>query len=94
VSRELILPLKGCYFDDIVAGRKPLEYRLRTPYWRKRLEGRTYDTVTVTKGYPARDDAQRRATYPWRGYEEQTITHSFFGTQPVEVFAIKVGASS
>ena len=94
MSRDLVLPLKGCYFDDIVAGRKPLEYRLSTPYWRKRLEGRTYDTVTVTKGYPARDDAARRATYPWRGYVEQTICHEFFGPSPVEVFAIHVGIQS
>lgn len=89
--KVLTLPLKGVYFDQIKAGSKPFEYRLRTPYWRKRLEGRTYDAVTVTKGYPAGDDSERRQTFPWRGYEEQTITHEFFGPEPVEVFAIRVG---
>jgi len=89
----LVLPLKGVYFHQIKDGTKPFEYRLRTPYWRKRLEGRTYDAVTITKGYPARDDAERRETYQWHGYEEQTITHPFFGPSPVEVFAIKVGAA-
>lgn len=27
---------------------------------------------------------------PWLGYEEQTITHPFFGDKPVEVYAIRV----
>lgn len=88
--RALVLPVKGVYFDQIKAGTKPDEFRLRTDYWRKRLVGRTYDRVEVTKGYPARDDAERRIVLPWRGYMEQTITHEFFGSEPVEVFAIKV----
>jgi hypothetical protein len=89
--QTLVLPVKGVYFDQIKAGTKPEENRLCTPYWRKRLEGRTYDAVTITKGYPARDNAERRLTFPWRGYTVKTITHEHFGPEPVEVFAIKVG---
>lgn len=88
---SLVLPLKGVYFDEIVAGTKPQEFRLCTPYWAKRLEGRSYGAVTITKGYPAASDTERRRTYPWRGFERKTITHPFFGTEPVEVYAINVG---
>jgi len=89
--KTLTIPINGVYFDQIVAGTKPEEFRLCTPYWRKRLEGREYDFVTITKGYPSSTDLQRRRTYPWRGFTVKTITHEFFGPEPVEVFAIKVG---
>jgi hypothetical protein len=87
----LVLPLKAVHFDQIAAGTKPFEFRLCTPYWRRRLEGRTFDSVTLTKGYPSRDDAARRMVRPWRGYEVQTIQHEHFGQEPVQVFAIRVG---
>ena len=87
---ELIIPVNGVYFDQMKAGTKTEEYRLVTPHWSKRLEGRSYDRLTLTRGYPSRDDAERRLTVPWRGYERKTITHPHFGPDPVEVFAIKV----
>lgn len=91
--RELVLPLKGVYFDQIKSGVKRWEYRCWTPYWRKRLEGRTYDAVTVTKGYPSRDDVDRRLTFPWQGFKVGIITHPHFGADPVLVFAIRVSAA-
>lgn len=90
----LVLPVKGIYFDQMMAGTKVFEYRLRTPYWRKRLEGRTYDRVCVTRGYPAASDHDRRLVVAWLGYEEQTLTHEFFGPDPVEVFAIRIDIST
>lgn len=87
---DLILHVKGKYFDQIKAGTKPFEYRLQTEYWRKRLVGREYDRVIIYLGYPASNDADRMIPFPWRGYEEQTITHEHFGTGPVLVFAIKL----
>lgn len=87
---DLILPLKAVYFDAIADGSKAEEYRLCTPYWCKRLEGRTFDRIVLTKGYPPAREAARRLVRPWRGYEVKTITHEFFGSKPVEVFAIKV----
>lgn len=86
----LTLPLKGEYFDAIKSGEKTEEFRLVTPYWTKRLKGRSYAAVTLTLGYPGRGDAERRLTLPWRGYTVKTITHPHFGDDPVEVFAIKV----
>ncbi|MGV3727778.1 ASCH domain-containing protein [Hydrogenophaga sp.] len=87
---DLVLPLKAEYFNAIKDGSKTEEYRLRTPFWRKRLESRTFDRVVLTLGYPAADNLERRLELPWRGMRETTITHPHFGQDPVEVFAIKV----
>ena len=90
VTRVLTLPVMAVYFDAIRSGTKAEEFRLCTPYWRKRLEGRTYDRIALTKGYPAADDFTRRLYLPWRGYRVTTIQHEHFGPSPVEVFAINV----
>jgi hypothetical protein len=87
---DLTLPLNGVYFDQIKAGMKTEEFRLRTPFWTKRLAGRSYERIVLTRGYPSRDDHDRRLVLPWRGLRETTITHPHFGPNPVEVFAIKV----
>jgi hypothetical protein len=86
--------LKAEYFNAIKAGTKPLEFRLVTPYWTRRLVGRVYDAIELTLGYPARDDAARRIRRPWRGFERQTIQHPHFGPEPVEVFAIDVAPTA
>jgi hypothetical protein len=88
----LTIPLKGEYFDAIRDGSKPEEYRLCTPYWDKRLQGRHYDVVQLTKGYPKANDLSRRLSLPWRGYVRKTITHPHFGPEPVEVYAINVAS--
>ncbi len=87
---DLVLPLKAEYFDAIKAGAKLEEFRERSPYWRRRLEGRTFDRVVLTKGYPTAGDDSRRIVREWRGYRETTITHPHFGAEPVPVFAIDV----
>lgn len=86
----LNLPLKRVYFEAIRSGDKFEEYRLVTPYWQRRLEGRDYDEIVLTLGYPARDDHERRLTRPWRGFRKTTIIHEHFGPDPVEVYAIRV----
>jgi hypothetical protein len=90
MTNTLTLALKGEYFDAILDGSKAEEFRLRTPYWTKRLVGRTYSTIVLTKGYPAASDDTRRLSRPWRGYRKTTITHPHFGPDPVEVYAIDV----
>lgn len=87
---DLILPLKAEYFNAIKAGVKVQEFRLRNAYWRKRLEGRTFDRVVLTLGYPKASDTERRILRPWRSYDVITLTHPHFGPYPVEVFAIDV----
>lgn len=88
--RTLTLPLKAFYFHQIKSGEKPEEYRLCTPYWRKRLEGRVYDRIVLTLGYPKRDDTERRMERPWRGFTIKTLQHHHFGPHPVMVYAIDV----
>jgi hypothetical protein len=88
----LTLPLNGVYFDQIASGEKLAEYRLRTDYWRKRLDGRQYSHVVLTRGYPKGGgvEGETRLTRKWRGYSITTLTHPHFGSEPVEVFAIDV----
>ena len=86
----LYLPLKRQYFEQIQAGEKPLEFRLRNTHWTKRLEGRAYLGIVLTMGYPAAEDESKRLYRQWRGYVLQTIQHPHFGKDPVEVFAIDV----
>lgn len=86
----LVLPLKAEFFNAIKAGTKPEEFRLRNAYWRRRLEGREFDGIVLTLGYPKRGDAERRLVLPWRGLRVTTIQHPLFGTEPVEVYAINV----
>lgn len=92
MSNTLHLSLKAEYFDAIRDGTKAREYRLVNDYWTKRLIGRAYSRIVLTKGYPARDDHTRRLARVWRGYEVQTIQHPHFGPDPVRVFAIDVTA--
>lgn len=87
---DLVLPLKREFFEAIKAGTKREEFRLRNDYWRNRLEGKTFDRVILTLGYPKRDDAERRIVLPWQGYRECQITHPIFGADPMDVFAINV----
>jgi hypothetical protein len=87
-SRQLILILTGEYFDAIQRGEKTEEYRLCNDYWRKRLEGRDYDQIVLTRGYAKRDDDSKRMYFRYEGYAIKTITHPHFGDNPVKVFAI------
>lgn len=86
----LQLAVKGEYFDAMKRGEKTEEYRLVNPYWGRRIFGRDYERLVITRGYPKRGDATKRIEIPYDGYEIKTITHPHFGTDPVKVFAIKV----
>lgn len=88
--KVLYLPLKKKWFDQIKSGSKLLEYRVRNDYWKKRLEGKSFDKIILTLGYPKRDDEERRIERPWRGYEIQTITHPEWLNFPTECFCIIV----
>jgi len=91
--RILYLPVKRIYFDDIKAGRKPDKYRLVTPHWSKRLDGKNYDRVVITLGYPSATDSERRLDFPYRGFRKMKITHPHFGPDEVEVYAIALEQS-
>jgi hypothetical protein len=50
----LQLNLHRGYFAAIAAGTKGIEYRAQTPYWKSRLERRTYDVIQFRNGYSTR----------------------------------------
>lgn len=86
----LQLAVKGEYFYAMKRGEKTEEYRLVNPYWGRRIFGRDYDRLIITRGYPRKDDESKRLVMPYDGFEVKTITHPHFGPEPVKVFAIKV----
>jgi hypothetical protein len=90
MPRVLHLSVKAKYFSEAKAGTKLFEFRLITNYWRTRLEGREYDEVHIKLGYPKAGDSSKILIRPWRGYEQQTITHPHFGADSVQVFAIRI----
>jgi hypothetical protein len=51
VKSTLHLILNREPFAEIAAKKKRVEYRRRTPYWKKRLEGRHYDVIQFRNGY-------------------------------------------
>ena len=87
---DLHLNLKAEYFDAIKAGEKLEEYRLVTPYWQKRLCGKSFDRIVLKRGYPKAGDAGRTLVRPWAGMKLKNISHPHFGAYPVDTFAIKV----
>jgi hypothetical protein len=92
----LTIPVNGVYFDQIANGDKPEEYRLVTPYWMKRLNGRDYRSVVLTRGYPKGGGIEgvTRLTRRWAGFDVRRITHQHFGPDPVMVFAIDVSEAA
>ena len=47
----LHLNLYRKYFDAIADGTKTIEYRDKTDYWKKRIEGKEYDIIKFRNGY-------------------------------------------
>lgn len=88
--KVLIFNLKKEYFEQIKSGIKTEEYRLCTPYWQKRLEGKTFDKIIIKLGYPKNSDAEKILEFKYLGYEIKTIKHKHFGNDPVKVYAIKI----
>jgi ASC-1-like (ASCH) protein len=89
-ARALHLALKAEYFHAIQTGAKTEEYRLANAFWAKRLQGKKFDRVVLTLGYPSCRDHARRIVKPWRGMRTTEIRHPLFGSKPVQVFAIDV----
>ena len=87
---DLHLNVKSRYFNQYIAGQKPYEYRLYNDYWKKRLVGKSYNTIHYKAGYPSKDQASKIRIMPYCGYKIQTIQHPHFGDKPVKVFAIKL----
>lgn len=78
----------GEYFDQCKAGTKKIEYRLRTAYWKSRVENPDLKRIEMRKGRSACKGDLRNLVFEWNGYTETIITHPLFGENPVEVYAI------
>ncbi len=50
-KKVLHLNLYRKYFDEIVSGKKRIEYRDITPYWTTRLSNKNYDYIYFRNGY-------------------------------------------
>jgi hypothetical protein len=87
---QLVLHLKKQYFEQIKRGQKTMEFRLKTPYWHKRLVGRKYDTIRLLCGYPKADDKENQIICRFKGYRPMIISHPHFGKKPVHVYGIPV----
>lgn len=88
--KSLILNLKREYFEQIKSGIKTEEYRLCTPYWRKRLEGKTYHKIILKLGYPKNSEIDKILEFKYLGYSKKKIKHKNFGVEEVEVYALKL----
>ena len=86
---DLVLHLRSCYFREVAAGTKTEEFRLPTPYWKKRLINRCIDRVVIWDAYKPRSP-ETVLEFPWRGVVPRVITHEHFGHEPVVVFAIQL----
>lgn len=89
-KKNLTLNLKKKYFDEIKNGTKTEEYRLCTPFWKKRIEGKEFENIIIKLGYPKNDQKEKILIFPWKGYEIKEIKHEHFGDTPVRVYAIKI----
>lgn len=89
LDMKLHLPLKAEYFYAIRWGWKVEEYREMNAYWKSRLEGRVFESIVFTLGYPKGDDHTRRFERPWRGFTCKVIVHPHFNNRPLAVYAIK-----
>lgn len=88
--KTLHLNLKGEYFDEIKSGEKKYEYREYNDYWHNRLVNKEFDKIILMKGYPKKDDTERRIERPWKGYKIEEITHKHFNNKLTRVFSIMV----
>lgn len=84
----LYMTIKLIYFNQIKSGHKKLEFRRKTQYWKQKLEHRKYSLVCFRAGYSLNSPT---LYIEYLGYRSKTIQHPFFGTEPVQVYAIKLG---
>ena len=82
MKKILHLNLYRKYFDAIVDGTKTTEYRDKTDYWKRRIEGRKYDIIKFRNGY-AKDAPTMLVEY--KGYDIG------FNGICVEQYVIKLG---
>lgn len=94
VMRILRLHLRRKWWDQIRDGKKTVELRRATDYWRKRLIGREYDEIYLCLGYPKAGDESHILRRKWRLVAKEVVLHEEFGSKPIEVFVIDVACAA
>ena len=84
MKKILHLNLYRKYFDAIANGIKVFEYRQKTDYWKKRIEGKEYDIIKFRNGY-AKDAPTMLVEH--KGYSEVIRTGNGVGVE----YEIKLG---
>ena len=64
----LRIPCTADWFRRVKNGEN--DYRPTTSYWCKRIDGKIFDTITFTLGYPKADDADRHYVIPFYGIKK------------------------
>jgi len=87
-KKVLRLTLKKKWFDMILSGEKPHEYREIKPYWTNRLSGKSFDLVEFRNGYGKK--------VPWAIFELENIITGFgethWGAPPNSVvYVLRLG---
>lgn len=77
----LHLRLKRQWFDEIASGRKRVEFRARTDYWRKRLEDKHFDEIRFVNGYGS--------DRPWMRVAYEGLYKSRWNDEPA--YALRLG---
>lgn len=90
MSKDLRIALKAIYFEQIKSGEKTEEYRVYNDFWRKRIEGKVFDTITLTLGYPKSGDKKRELKFTWNGYEVRNMLYHPETGKEEKVFAISL----
>jgi ASC-1-like (ASCH) protein len=81
MKTTLHLTLRREPFAAIAAKKKRIEYRDQKPYWRKRLEGRTYELIEFRNGYASNAP---KMLVEFRGLRR-------YGKGPNAYYAIRLG---
>jgi hypothetical protein len=81
LKRILHLNLHREFFAAIAAKTKRIEYRARTSYWQRRLEGRHYDLIHFRNGYATKSPEM---LVEFRGLRR-------YGNGPNAYYAIRLG---
>jgi len=85
--KVLTLHVFGEYFHQIYSGEKTEEYRERTEYWKKRINGHHYDVIEICRGYPAKGENAGRIFFSFIGVDIVEICLPTKG-EPVSAFSI------
>lgn len=94
-KRILTLRLKRKYWEQIRDGDKPVEYRIASDYWERRLfdsDGSAieFDEVHLWHAYPPAEKTELRLIRAHGGTERIELTHDEFGPDAVDVFEIDI----